>query len=94
MPELDSASKRYGDAHLVVLGVNAGEDAASVKNYVTQLGLGFQTVLDPNGTVVDQFDIRAFPTTIWIDARGVIRARHLGPLTRDFIDRYVSDLSK
>ncbi len=94
MPELDSAAKRYSGSHLVVLGVNAGEDSATVKNYVTQLGLSFQTVLDPNGTIVDKYDIRAFPTTIWIDAKGVIRARHLGPLTRDFIDRYMSDLNR
>lgn len=93
MPELDDAAKRYSDSHLVILGVNAGEDAAQVQNYVQQLGLSFQTVLDQNGTIIDQYDVRAFPTTIWIDAKGVVRAKHLGPLTRDFIDRYVTDLA-
>lgn len=93
MPELADAAKRYSSDHLVILGVNAGEDSSQVQNYLDQLGLTFQTVLDQNGTIVDQYDIRAFPTTIWIDAKGVVRAKHLGPLTRDFIDRYVADLS-
>lgn len=94
MPELDSAARRFQDKHLVVLGVNAGEDAAQVKAYVTELGLNFQTVLDLNGTVIDQYEIRAFPTTIWIDSKGVVRAKHLGALTREYIDRYVSDLAQ
>ena len=92
MPELDDASKRYSSDKLVILGVDAGEDASAVQNYFSQLNLGFQTVLDPNGTVVDLYEIKAFPTTIWIDTKGIVRAKHLGPLTRDFIDRYVADL--
>jgi peroxiredoxin len=93
MPELDDAARRYSKDKLVILGVDAGEDVAQVQNYFKQLNLGFQTVLDPNGTVVDLYEIKAFPTTIWIDAKGVVRAKHLGPLTRDFIDRYVADLA-
>jgi hypothetical protein len=37
--------------------------------------------------------VRYFPTTIWVDADGVVQAEHLGPLTDDLIDRYVADLT-
>ena len=30
-----------------------------------------------------------FPTTVWVDANGVVRAEHFGPLTEDLIERYV-----
>jgi thiol-disulfide isomerase/thioredoxin len=92
MPELENASKKYAGNHFVVLGVDAGESADRVKSYVADLGISFTTVLDSDGSIVDLFEIRAFPTTIWIDAKGIVRAKHLGPLTADYIDRYVADL--
>src|SRR5574341_349669 len=88
MPELQSASSRYADAGLVILGVNAGEPADVVEAYMDELNLTFDTILDPDGVVVDLYEVWAFPTTFWIDAGGIIRAEHLGPLTREFIDRY------
>ncbi len=92
MPELQAAQERYGKDRLVVLGVNAGESAEQVEAYMQGLKITFDSVLDPQESIIDQYDIRAFPTTIWIDANGVVRAKHIGPLTRDNIDRYVSDL--
>lgn len=92
MPELQNAVTRYSDQNLVVLGVNAAEPADQVKSYMAELKLTFPTVIDEDGSIANQYGVYAFPTTIWIDAQGVIRARHLGPLTTSDIDRYVADL--
>lgn len=94
MPELEQAMTRYSQLPLVVLGVNAGEQADKVKSYMTEVGVTFDSVLDLDGTIIDAYEITAFPTTVWIDAQGTVRAKHLGPLTKDFIDRYVAELKK
>jgi cytochrome c biogenesis protein CcmG/thiol:disulfide interchange protein DsbE len=92
MPELQSAATRYADQGLVVLGVNAAEPPNQVQAFMDELKLTFPTVIDETGRIAIQYGVYAFPTTIWIDAQGVIRARHIGPLSRQDIDRYVADL--
>jgi cytochrome c biogenesis protein CcmG, thiol:disulfide interchange protein DsbE len=92
MPELESAAYRYSDQKLEVIAVNAGENSNIVAAYMNDLKLDFTVVLDLDGKIVQQYEIAAFPTTFWIDADGIIRAKHLGPLTTEDIDRYVTDM--
>jgi peroxiredoxin len=92
MPELQSTADRYAAQGLIVLGVDASESADQVKDYMAELRLTFPTVIDPDGRIANQYGVYAFPTTIWIDEKGAIRARHLGPLTREDIDRYVANV--
>ncbi len=92
MPELEAAQSRYREAGLVILTINAGEDAEKVQAYLDELGLTLTVVLDPQGTLLDLYEVRALPTTVWIDEEGFIRAEHLGPLDAALIDRYVGEL--
>lgn len=92
MPELQRTAVRYADQGLVILGVNAGEPADQVNAYMDELKLTFPTVIDANGSIANQYGVYALPTTIWIDADGIIRARHLGPLEKEDIDRYMAEL--
>ena len=50
-------------------------------------------ILDEKGDIVDLYEVRVFPTTIWIDREGIVRAEHLGPLTEDLINTYLTKLS-
>ena len=92
MPELQSASSRYADEGLIVLGVNGGEPASQVKDYLDELKLTFPSVLDPDGRIAVSYGVYAMPTTIWIDDEGIIRAKHLGPLTEHDINGYLTQL--
>jgi len=46
-------------------------------------------LLDENNIVTDQYMIRAFPTTLIIDRKGVLIAEHIGPLTSELIQNYI-----
>ena len=92
MPELQSAVTRYADQGLVVLGIDASESAEQVEAYMDDLALTFPSVIDPDGSIAILYGVYAFPTTIWLDAEGIVRIRHLGALTKDDIDRYMADL--
>lgn len=92
MPALQSAQEKYLSQGFEVVAVNAGEPKDTVDAFVTSQNLSFLTILDSNLDVVSLYDIRAFPTTIWIKANGVVEAKHLGPLDLGLIDAYIRSL--
>jgi thiol-disulfide isomerase/thioredoxin len=89
MPVLQEA---YDAGQIVVLAVNAGESGGTVQAYMDELGLTFPAVLDPNGDILDLYAVRVFPTTVWVDGEGLVRAEHLGPLTPELIDQYIVEI--
>jgi peroxiredoxin len=93
MPALESAAQRYADQGLVVLPVNAGESPDKVQDFMDTNGLTLSALLDPDGDILNLYAIRYFPTTIWVDVDGIVRAEHFGPLTSDQIDQYITDLA-
>lgn len=93
MPALQAASERYADEGVVVLAVNASERRDQVEGFMDELGLTFPAVLDPEGEIVDLYEVRVFPTTIWIDGQGVVRAEHFGALDDELIDDYLAEIS-
>jgi peroxiredoxin len=93
MPALESAALRYADQGLVVLPVNAGESPDIVQDFMDANGLTLSALLDPDGDILNLYAIRYFPTTIWVDADGIVRAEHFGPLTSDQIDEYIIGLT-
>jgi thiol-disulfide isomerase/thioredoxin len=80
MPVLMRGQREHTDIHYVF--VNQGETAAQVKAYLTQHGLPLQHVLlDPKGKVAAAYGAAAYPTTVFIDARGRLVERRMGELT-------------
>jgi cytochrome c biogenesis protein CcmG/thiol:disulfide interchange protein DsbE len=92
MPALESAAARYADQDFIVLAINAGESPAAVQAFMDEHDLTFPALLDQDGEILDLYAVRYFPTTIWVDADGIVQAEHLGPLTDDLIDRYIAEL--
>ena len=74
---------------LVVPAINAGEDSATVKNYIEKEGLTFPVLLDPDWKVEALFGIMAYPTSIFIDRNGVVQARYVGGMNQDVLDDYL-----
>ncbi|MCS7038567.1 MAG: TlpA disulfide reductase family protein [Anaerolineae bacterium] len=80
MPELEQAYRRYGNAGLVVIGVNQGEDEATVRAYADRLGLSFPLVRDGDTQVGRRYRVEALPTTFFIDREGIIREQVIGQM--------------
>ncbi len=87
MPEIDKAYRAYQDAGVVVLAVDQMEDTATVKAFGEQLQLSFPLLLDADGAVAARYQVRALPTTFFIDARGITReVVYGGSLTRQTLE--------
>jgi thiol-disulfide isomerase/thioredoxin len=80
MPVLMRGQREHTDVHYVF--VNQGETAAQVQAYLTRHGLPLQhMLLDPKGKVAAAYGASAYPTTVFIDARGRLVERRMGELT-------------
>ncbi|NOZ70922.1 MAG: TlpA family protein disulfide reductase, partial [Chloroflexi bacterium] len=80
MPELEQAFQEYRDNGLVVLGVNQGESATVVRDFLQQLDLTFPVVLDQRLQVSQLYHINSLPTTFFIDRNGMIRDQVVGQM--------------
>jgi peroxiredoxin len=75
------------------VAVDVKEEANTVAGFAQELGLNFPIVVDADGAVSDgSYQIRGLPTTLFIDANGVVVARHVGPLNEESIESYLSPL--
>ncbi len=93
MPALEAVHRAYRDAGLVVLAVDQMEDAASVQAFGAQLNLSYPLLLDPDGTANRRYQVRALPTTFFVDREGIIRDVTVGgPMSRELIMSKVSTL--
>ena len=92
LPALQAAYAKYGDnIGFVAVDVKQNSDAAAA--FVREMGLTFPVVVDSDGQVSDLiYEVRGIPTTIFVDAQGVVVARHVGPLDEAAIDAYLAPL--
>jgi len=88
MPMLEAASEEHA-SELVVLAVNIGEEPWRIKQFMHDLGLNFEVLMDENNQVQDLFRVRAYPTTYLIDTQGVVRAQHVGLLSETQLEKYL-----
>ena len=84
MPELQA----FHAAHpkIAVLAVNLGERRDLVVDWVTQLHLRFDIVLDADGTIAGRYRLRGQPSTYVVSPGGVITSIFYGPTTRQTLE--------
>ena len=83
-PELVAAQKKYRDSGLVVLAVNQRDQELSTKaveDFVKEFGADFAVALDTRGRARRSFRLVGLPTMVFVDAAGVIRGVHPGPIS-------------
>ena len=81
MPHLEAMYKELGPKGLVVLGISAdaARDASKVKPLVMSKGLTYPVLLDPNTTVVAQYNpTKTMPFNVLVDRAGNISEVHAG----------------
>ena len=74
VPHVNLLARGVGEGAAVV-GVNAGEDPATVEAAVRALGIGYPVVVDADSTIARRYEARALPMVIVLDADGLVRLR-------------------
>jgi peroxiredoxin len=92
MPDLEAYYRQHQDDGFVVLAVNDGESPGAVAAFVEERGFTFPVLLDPEGVVLDAYDVRGLPTSFFIDREGVVRGVWMGQLSPDRLKTIVDPL--
>lgn len=88
LPLIQQYQDKYGD-EFVVLAVDGGETAEDVQSFVDAQGYTMKFLLDPDFVVAELYQVRGFPTSLFIDANGAIQKVHIGELTEPMIIAYL-----
>ncbi len=91
LPDFKEVQQNIGVDNLHIVAVNTGEDASTAKKWIDELGIGaFHVALDPTLVVSDAYGVFGMPTSLFLDADGVIRATYVGHLSKDQMHEYVA----
>lgn len=73
IPSLNRLYRRLEGEGLAVIGVDVGQDAATVNAFLDKMAVAFPILLDERGEALKAWDVYAFPTTFILDRQGRIR---------------------
>lgn len=85
-PVLIELGERAGSGGFAVVGVNYRDDREAALGYLDRHGrFPYASGVDGRGRLGIDFGVYGMPETFFVDAQGVVRARHVGPLTNEAI---------
>lgn len=82
MPDIDALHDEMGGS-VTFLGINTAEGTNPAERFLERVPVGYELGRDPDGSMIQAFGRANLPTTIIIDADGMIRDTHTGIISRD-----------
>jgi thiol-disulfide isomerase/thioredoxin len=94
LPFLDRLQDAYRDRGVRVVAVAFDEDRDALEEFLARTPVRFPVLWDKGGaTLADRLAVTRLPTTLVLDADGVVRAVHLG-FDRDEGEKLEADLRR
>ena len=78
IPSMNAAWEKLEPEGIGMLAINAGEGRAAVENFLDKIPIDFPSLLGDSNTLPN-WSVRALPTTIVVNANGVVVYQALGP---------------
>ena len=89
MPRLQAASKRWANHRVAVVGVDVLDSRAAARDFARNHGVTYTIGVDPLGDVASRYGVAYTPTTFFVDRRGRIVKRVLGPVSDSELDAQI-----
>ncbi len=93
MPDFESVHRELAD-EVRFVGVDREDSHDKARALAEETGVTYELVTDDDGSYFRAVKGRGMPTTVFVDAEGVIVYRHAGPVTaeqlRDLITEYLA----
>ncbi len=78
MPSMEKLKNKLVGRPFRMLAVNVMEPEVMVKKFVEDMGLTFTIVMDPKGTITENYSATNLPVTYIIDKKGYVVRRAIG----------------
>ena len=88
IPDFQAVHEARGD-EVRFVGINIGESAGQIDEYLTEVGATYEQYIDEEGYVQTELEATNMPTTVVIDADGRIVERHLGRMDQAALDEAI-----
>lgn len=77
-PWMNRVQQRYGDAGLVIVGVNLDQDTNAARAFLSSVPADFTLLVDAQAQWPEAYGLIGMPSSYLIDRQGRIRATHTG----------------
>ena len=78
MPLLDQMHKRYSALGFTLVGVNVDANSKDAEQWLSKTPVSFPVLFDRDSKVSAMYDVKAMPSTVFIDRKGNVRYLHKG----------------
>jgi peroxiredoxin len=94
MSDIIAAYVTHQGEHLQVLAINLTdqERETDARKFADEFHMPFPVLLDEKGKVRKRYALRGVPTSVFIDAHGVVRLVNPGPITSETIQRGLAEI--
>lgn len=86
MPRLEAAAGRWAGKAVAVVGIDVLDSRAAARSFARKHGVTYALAFDPAGDTAIRYGVAYTPTTFFIDRRGRIVKRVLGPVSSTELD--------
>jgi peroxiredoxin len=92
MPALQAFYEAHHKKNFTVVGIDAGESATAVRDFVGHYKLTFPVWIDPTLLATAAFRNPGLPSSYVIDASGTVRLVWAGGISQENLEKYVAPL--
>jgi len=89
MPRLQQASRRWAGKAAVVVGVDVLDSRGAARSFARTHGVTYPIGYDDLGDIASKYGVAYTPTTFFVDRRGRIVKRVLGPVSAAELDAQI-----
>lgn len=91
MPALEEVHQQT-KADVAFIGLAVTDPEAQARSLAARMGVSYELGFDPTGEIIRQFGSTILPTTVFIDADGIIVATHAGEIDGSELRQKIRDL--
>lgn len=91
-PVLAAAERTWRARGVRFLGVDTTDARQAGREFERSFGIGYPSVMDETGDLSTAYGVLGFPETFFIDAKGTIVAKYVGPLDARSLDSYLASI--
>ena len=89
MPRLQAASERWAGKRVAVVGIDVLDSRSAARSFAKSHGVTYAIGFDALGDIASRYGVAFTPTTFFLDRRGRIVKRVLGPVPDAELDAQI-----
>lgn len=91
-PLLRDTQTKYASRGLVIVGITVSDKPEDSRRFAEEFGLNYPNLIDPKGKTGVDYGVTGVPETYFIDRKGMIVTKKIGPIYAEELERRIGDI--